>query len=420
MPFQAGGAGVTTLSDLTIDPIADNATKVDDAALDEAVRYCNFMSAGGVARVYDHSNLSISRAASIFDHSYLSATKGASVLDNPNLSGGAKAGRRHDIMFHSNLSKSKFNDIVAESAYGAGAGDVTDVKGIACRVEEKGDFHFKTETPDHAYWHRMYNTPAAFETVYQDYTTSMEHKGTTPSKSAPNTADPNPQPGACWSVSMLPDGTQVGGFAPPGTDPMGITWDGTYLWSSDNVAGYIYQLDTAGNPTGGGFASPGPDPYDLSWDGEYLWNVDRTANFIYQLDTAGNPTGGGFAPPASDPIGVTWDGTYLWHIDNTALYIYQLDTAGNSTGGGFAVPTSEPFCLTWDGTYLWWTNSTPEYVYQFKTDGTQVGGFAPPATEPIGRAWDGKYLWGVDNVAAYVYQLGNAGNFDVNYRIFAK
>jgi len=51
-----------------------------------------------------------------------------------------------------------------------------------------------------------------------------------------------------------------------------------------------------------------------------------------------------------------------------------------------------------------------------KKDGTQVGGFPSPGA-PRGLAWDGEYLW---HNANYTYQLGNAGNFDVNYRIFAK
>jgi len=55
-----------------------------------------------------------------------------------------------------------------------------------------------------------------------------------------------------------------------------------------------------------------------------------------------------------------------------------------------------------------------------KTDGTQVGGFPTPGPNPKSVTWNGTYLWHSDDDANYVYQFGNAGNLDVNYRIFAK
>jgi len=357
----------------------------------------------------------VAEAADIAYQSELMPVKFADVFDHSNL-GSAKA---RDIVYHGNfnLPSAEARDKVAESTYGM-ASDLVGVKGISKQVTEKRDFAFRTETPNHAYWHRMYNTPAAFETVYQDCTTSMQKKGTTPSKSAPNTADPNPQPGAVWSVSMIPDGTQVGGWAAPSPDPQGAAWDGTYLWLTAFTANYIYQVDVDGNTTGNGFASPGPDPIGAAWDGAYVWNVDRSAAFIYQLKTDGTTTGGGFAAPTSqDPRGLVWDGTYLWYADQDANFIYQLKTDGTTTGGGFAGPGS-PTGLGWDGTYLWNTNGIAEYIYQLKTDGTQVSSFSQP--DPRGVAWDGAYIWSPSAGASYVYQLGNAGNFDVNYRVFAK
>jgi len=144
------------------------------------------------ASIFDHSNLTVARGADIAYQSELMPVKFADVFDHSNL-GSDKA---TDIVYHGNfnLPSAEARDKVVESTYGMAA-DQTGVKGLSKQVTEKKDFAFRTETPNHAYWHRMYNTPAAFETVYQDYTTLMQKKGTTPDKSAPNTADPNPQPG---------------------------------------------------------------------------------------------------------------------------------------------------------------------------------------------------------------------------------
>jgi len=366
------------------------------------------------ASVAYQSELQPVKAASIAYHSNLSTTRFAYIFDDSNL-GSAKA---TDIVYHGNfnLPSAEARDKVAESTYGV-AKDVIGIKGFTYQLHEKRDFAFRTETPDHAYWHRMYNTPAAFETVYQSYTTSMQKKGTTPSKSAPNTADPNPQPGAMWSVSMIPDGTQVGGFASSGPDPGGMTWDGTYIWGVDYTANYVYQLKRDGTQVGG-FASPAPSPRGTAWDGEYLWVASRDAAYVYHLKTDGTQVGG-FTFPGPAPEDIAWDGTYLWEGDDTADYVYQLKPDGTQTGG-WASPSPAPGGMAWDGQYLWNSSWSPDYVYQLKTDGTQVGGFGSPTTGPTGLTWDGAYLWGGSDTADYIYQFGNAGNFDVNYRIFAK
>jgi len=53
-------------------------------------------------------------------------------------------------------------------------------------------------------------------------------------------------------------------------------------------------------------------------------------------------------------------------------------------------------------------------------DGTEVDRFGSAGPGPRGACWDGSYLWQNDIGSATTYQLGNAGNLDVNYRIFAK
>jgi len=393
------------------------------------------------ASIFDNTNLGVSRAADIAYQPELQPVKAASIFDNANLSVSKGADiayqpellpvKFRDIFEHGNLSFSKAKDIVYHGNFNLGsteardkisavaygiAKDIVGAKGFTYQIMEERTFAFRTETPNHAYWHRLYNTPAAFETVYQNYGTSIQHKGTTPSKSAPGTADPNPQPGACWTVSMLPDGTQVGGFGTYGSAPFGVAWDGTYFWNSDTTADYIYQLKADGTQVGG-FASPTPSPMGLTWDGVYLWNTQSSAVYVYQLRTDGTQVGG-FPPAGPNPQDLAWDGQYLWNPDYNALYIYQLKADGTQTGGGFPSPGAKPIGIAWDGVYLWNTDNTG-YIYQLTTDGTQVGGFASPTTSPRGVAWDGAYLWH-DVLGTYIYQLGNAGNFDVNYRIFAK
>jgi len=378
------------------------------------IAYHSNLSVSKDAEIFNHTNLGVSRAADITYQSELQPVKFGDVFDHANLS----SDKATDIVYHDNfnLPSTEARDKVAESTYGIAKDGVTGIKGFTYQINEKRDFAFRTETPNHAYWHRMYNTPAAFETVYQDYTTSIQKKGTTPSKSAPGTADPNPQPGACWSVSLLPDGTQIGGFASPAPDARGATFDGTYLWILANTPCYVYQVDKAGNTTGKGFATPAGDPRGLAWDGQYLWHGDDAALYIYQQATDGTQIGG-FATPGDNPEGVTWDGTYLGIACYGTGTIYRMFPDG-TLFEQVATPWKNPWGLTWDGTYYWNANDSDQ-VYQLTKGGTQVSFFNVP--DHAGHeAWDGMYLWEAGHLSDYVYQWGSAGNLDVNYRIFAK
>ena len=71
------------------------------------------------------------------------------------------------------------------------------------------------------------------------------------------------------------------------------------------------------------FASPGPAPIGLAFDGKYLWHCDYNTDLIYQLDLDGVIIKS-FASPGTDPLSLALDGKYLWHCDLGTDLIYQL------------------------------------------------------------------------------------------------
>jgi len=443
--------GVVDTSYLTDN--AATAAKVDPSVDLEFVRSNDNTVAGSITPKVDGA-YNLGSSANKFNTAYATSFPAPSTLIYKSKSGIADAiynattnevpadfldkvwssGLATDIVYNENfnLPSAEARDKVAESTYGV-AKDITGVKGFSYQLNEKRDFAFRTETPNHAYWHRMYNTPAAFETVYQGYTTSMQKKGTTPSKSAPDTADPNPQPGALWSVSALPGGTSwVTNWAAPAGGVPGtgdLTWDGTYLWHTNFARDYIYQLETDGTQVGG-FASLGGNPRGISWDGAYLWVGSDSSDFVYHVKKDGTQVGGWANDIVAGTFGnigaVAWDGTYLWRVNHYAAgYIYKHKGTDGTVVDSFPAPTGATGSsdrsqgLTWDGTYLWFGDQNSDTLYQLKTDGTQVSAQAT-FNNPRGLAWDGAYLWEAADGPDWIYQLGNAGNFDVNYRIFAK
>jgi len=77
-------------------------------------------------------------------------------------------------------------------------------------------------------------------------------------------------------------GEVIRSFATPGGTPMGLTFDGKYLWHCDYLLGLIYQIDIDGMVIKS-FAAPGNDPSGLTFDGRLLWDCEYGTDLIYQI-----------------------------------------------------------------------------------------------------------------------------------------
>ncbi|MFH2143001.1 MAG: T9SS type A sorting domain-containing protein [Bacteroidota bacterium] len=83
---------------------------------------------------------------------------------------------------------------------------------------------------------------------------------------------------------------QLHAFDAFGDYPSGMTFDGQYMWTSDNSSGLIHQVDLNTFEIIKTIEAPGGAyPNGLAWDGNYLWVANNDADSIYQLDV-GNTT----------------------------------------------------------------------------------------------------------------------------------
>jgi len=294
-------------------------------------------------------------------------------------------------------------------------GSLTTIKGFEYLVEgSPTDSWLFTMNPSAGVWIKQYSTDASFNAQMVYHGAYKHWTADNTFVDVPNKADNVYGAGEEAVVHMVPDGTQIGGFASIGNIPMGMTWDGSYLWCSEAGAGYIYKLTKDGTQKGAIYRL-GQTPRGLTWDGAYLWNLSDAAAYVYQMTTGGVRVSG-FAPPTTTLYGLTWDGTYLWYSDAGVHYVYQMKPDGTQVGS-FASPAGTPKGMGWDGKYLWCTSDDANTIYKLTTGGTQKGNFASPQGNPADLAWDGTYFWHADATADYIYQLGNAGNFDLDYKI---
>ncbi len=61
----------------------------------------------------------------------------------------------------------------------------------------------------------------------------------------------------------------------PSKSPVGLAWDGKYLWSVDDLSDEIIQFSPLDGTTILSFSSPTPNPSGLAYDGKYLWVSDH-------------------------------------------------------------------------------------------------------------------------------------------------
>ncbi|MCZ6779858.1 MAG: hypothetical protein O7F16_12960, partial [Acidobacteria bacterium] len=98
--------------------------------------------------------------------------------------------------------------------------------------------------------------------------------------------------------SLAATGDVISSFSAPGTNPRGLTWDGTNLWLADSNTDLIYELTTTGTVLSS-FATPSIEPTGLTWDGTNLWLSDTSTDRNYELTTTGTVLSS-FATPNPD------------------------------------------------------------------------------------------------------------------------
>jgi clostripain len=201
-------------------------------------------------------------------------------------------------------------------------------------------------------------------------------------------------------------GEVVTSFSAPGTGPLGLAWDGEYLWNADWETEMIYKINPSTGSVVQSFSSPGGRPFGLTYDGTYLWVAVRDDSTIYKLNPATGSVLGSIPSPGINPQGLTWDGEHLWVSDYYDNDIYKLDSSDGSIIQSFSWTGTYTGGLAWDGTYLWHCDSNFNTIYKLNpTDCSVVTSFSSPADWPAGLTWDGTYLWSSDSEQDTIYKI---------------
>lgn len=212
-------------------------------------------------------------------------------------------------------------------------------------------------------------------------------------------------------------------YRSPGTNPTGLAWDGSNLWSCDLVTKKIYKhnmdstLSVAGSYTYSvGYTSAEPTGLFYNNSESRIYSVARMYDSVsgdykgYQfkhkndssltIDVATQKTYGTIK-------GMAWDGYYTYSSYGSSVYRER---------SGITTLIITPFSYSVEdliivGNYLYTCSGTSNKVYKYsgsssnyfsKLD-TTYSEESKKVKNIYGLAWDGTYIWGCGN-GGYIYK----------------
>jgi YVTN family beta-propeller protein len=96
-------------------------------------------------------------------------------------------------------------------------------------------------------------------------------------------------------------------------EPIGITFDGTYLWTANFANSTVSQISRTSNSVTNNY-NVGSGPWWIAYDGQNVWTTNYTASSVSKVPVSGGAatTFPACGSGSSTPLGVTFDGAHVW------------------------------------------------------------------------------------------------------------
>ncbi len=205
-------------------------------------------------------------------------------------------------------------------------------------------------------------------------------------------------------------------FDAPGSGPVGLCYDGRFLWNADFSGGKIYRIDPETMENDVVLVCPG-NLSGVTWDGRSLWQSLHDGGTLRRINPETNDFDQTIMVWEHGWLsGVAWDGAQLWTVSQQRGKLFKLDSESGDILETWDVPVAGGGLDYHDGS-LWLGIAYPMHFdpvyHQFNWE-SDVQKYAilrlDPATGteqarydldfvPMGLAWVGDDLW-LSHVAA--------------------
>jgi len=141
----------------------------------------------------------------------------------------------------------------------------------------------------------------------------------------------------------------------------GLAYDGEFLYScgdANDGSSILYQIETDTLRVAEAFDVPGHRPVGMCYDGRFVWISDRDSGRIDRFDPEVGEISRSVIAPGFSPFGLTWDGRHMWVTDSGSGRLYRLS---GSRRTWTATAMTESFLyrgmdvhLLHDGSFFWY------------------------------------------------------------------
>ncbi len=153
----------------------------------------------------------------------------------------------------------------------------------------------------------------------------------------------------------------------------GLAFDGEFLYSCGDAqdgSSILYQIESDTLRVEEAFDVPGHRPVGMCWDGRFLWITDRDSGRVDRFDPEVKEITRSVVTPGFSPFGLAWDGLHMWVTDSGTGRLYRL--AGSRRNWNATVDTEsflfrgKDIHLLHDGQKFWFLATGTHMAYQIQ------------------------------------------------------
>jgi hypothetical protein len=185
----------------------------------------------------------------------------------------------------------------------------------------------------------------------------------------------------------------------------GLAWDGTNLYCGIYGAngGNVYKIDPSTGTYALLFQGEHGDAFGLTYDGTFLWTTDHqggssTPATALKLNWSGNVIDQ-FDLPDHYMSGIVYDGGDFWvtRYYPDPGHLYKVNDVGVILEE-FDGPDDQPWDLSIENGTIWIADYWGDTLYNVDSlSGAVLDSHSSEGIDPSGIVWDGRYLWYCDN-----------------------
>jgi hypothetical protein len=202
----------------------------------------------------------------------------------------------------------------------------------------------------------------------------------------------------------------------PASNPSGLVWANSRLWSCDLDTYYIYKYKADLSTFEVAYTNPKYETLtDIAWDGSNFWTLCWYINpppglpikYIvkHNLDMTIDNSSILQSPSGETLYALTWGEGNIW-TGGFLRKIYKLDPSSGNVLGTYSVSFYVDG-LAWDSSgNLWSCSQETDKIYKHMGvfPYTVVASYEYTPKDPTGLAWDGSNLWSCSSATGKIYK----------------